>query len=55
VRRRAPTKPPFDLKVVPAEHPVDVELFLDRYVAALRAVDAAGDPLTPHQKEHPSP
>jgi hypothetical protein len=31
-------KPPYDLKVVPAQEPVDVERFLDRYVEALLSV-----------------
>jgi len=52
VRRRSP-KPPYDLKVVPAQEPVAVDQFLDRYVDALLAADKAPDPLTQQEEQSP--
>jgi len=50
--RRAPTKPPYDLTVVPAQEPVDVERFVERLVDALLSVKDDADP-PPHTKEEP--
>jgi len=50
VRRRSP-KPPYDLKVVPAQEPVAVERFLDGLVDALLAADKAERSPTLIEKE----